>query len=551
MKKKVLSVLLAACMALSLAACKGDTGNAGEGSSGSTEAGGAAGAADDGEVITLTAFFHKELPWDTAVAEEITKRTGVRLEYVSVAGDAAEKLNLMMISDQIPDIVTIDRGAVANEQYIRNGKVIPLDDFVTQYGPDITSQLGDTMDKVRSVEDGKLYGLPSWFQNEVSPSPVFGFNIRMKYVKELGYYDTYVDKGYFTQEELLNLLRDWKEKYPVIDGKESIAMAFNSENDGDYTWPFRGMYGIKSNYEKDGVLYDSLRDPKTKEMYLFMNQLYREGLIDKDWPVTKETLYNEKIVNGYVLSSPAAYWNIKNDQLKTDINGNIDEDNQMFPFLVTANGIAPEDTTYGPTSVLGWSNTYISSTNKYPEKTMEFFNFLMSEEGQHLTQWGVEGVHWEMKDGRRVVLQEVADQIEAGTQWDYFEEEGIRLYEILFKGGAGEDGQSYDLNTAYADANDKVDEVTLFAREYLGKTAYDTTEYDNLGPDAGTPEALIDTKISDLKKEALPKVILAGSEEEAGAVFDKLLEDVDAAGLEQVEKIANDKFQTRMEVWGK
>lgn len=544
MKKRLLSMLLSAGMVVSLAACGGEeTGNVSSSSAGST-----AGAEEE---ITLTAFFRDELPWDTAVAEEITKRTGVRLEYVTVAGDSEEKLNLMMISDQVPDIVTIERGAAANEQYIKNGKVIPLDDLITQYGPEVASQLGDTMGKVRSVDDGKLYGIPSWFSNEVSPKPVFGINIRMKYVKELGYYDSYVDKGYFTQDELLNLLREWKEKYPTINGKESIAMAFNAEDEGDYTWPFRGMYGIKANYEKDGVLYDGLRDPKTKDMYLFMNLLYRDGLIDKDWPVTKKTLYDEKIVNGYVLSSPAAYWNIKNDQLKTDINGNVDEDNQMFPFLVVADGVAPEDTTYGPTSVLGWSSTYISSTNKYPEKTMEFINFLISEEGQYLTQWGIEGVHWEMQDGKRVVLKHVADEIDAGTRQDYFEEEGIRLYEILFKAGTAADGQDYDMYNAYADANDKVDEVTLFARKYLGMTAYDTTEYDNLGPDAGTPEALISAKITDLKREALPKVILAESEEEAGAVFDQLLADVDQAGLKQLEKISNDKFQVRMEVWGK
>lgn len=556
MKKRIVSLLLAAVMVVSMAACgqKAETGQSGGSADSTMQTGNEAEVSDKEEapqeVITLTAFFKTELPWDTAVAEEITRRTGVKLEFVPVAGDAAEKLNLMMISDQVPDIVTIDRGAAANEQYITNGKVIPLDELIEQYGPNVKAQLGETMDKVRNVSDGKLYGIPGWFQNEIAPSPVFGFNIRMKYVKELGYYDKYIEKGYFTQDEFLSLLKEWKEKYPTIDGKESIAMAFNSENDGDYTWPFRGMYGIKSSYEKDGELYDEIRNPKTKEMYLFMNQLYREGLIDKDWPVTKETLYNEKIANGYVLSSPAAYWNIKNDQLKIDAEGNVDIDNQMFPFLVTAPDVKPEETTYGPTSVLGWSNTYISSTNKNPEKTMEFFNFLMSEEGQYLTQWGVEGVHWEMKDGKRVVLQPVADQIEAGTQWDYFKKEGIRLYEMLFKGGNGVDGQAYDVNTEYANVNDKVDEVTLFAREYLGETAYDTTAYDNLEPDAGTPEALIATKISDLKKEAFPKVILAGSAEEAAAAYDKLLEDAETAGLAQLEKIKNDKFKVRMEIWG-
>ena len=567
MKKKVVSLILAGAMLVSLAACGGTGTESTTGSSTSsstdntanteatnTETGSTEGSTSDtyeGETITLTAFYSNELSWDTVVAEEITRRTGVKLEFVTIAGDADEKLNLMMISDQVPDIVTIGRGNSANAEYINNGKVIALDDLIDAYGPEIKAQLGETMNKVRNTDDSLLYGIPSWFQDDVSPSAVFGFNIRMNYVKELGYYDTYVDKGYFTQEEFVNLLREWKEKYPTIDGKESIAMAFNVENDGDYTWSFRGMYGIKSSYEVDGALYDGLRNPATKEMYLFMNQLYREGFIDKDWPVTKETLYNEKIVNGYVLSSPAAYWNIKNDQLKTDTAGNVDVDNQMFPFLVTADGVAKEDATYGPTSVLGWSFTYISSSNKYPERTMEFFNFLMSEEGQYLTQWGVEGVHWEMVDGKRVVLPVVEEQIDAGKIWDYMEDEGIRRYELLFKSGYASDGQNYDLNTAYQEATGKVDEIKAFANEYLGITAYDTTEYDDLDPDAGTPEALIKTKIDDLKKETYPKIIMAASEEEAAALYDNLLSDAEKAGLEQLEAIMNNKFQIRQKVWGK
>lgn len=541
MKKKLISALLVTCMLVSLTACGKKGNEVSENTSGEPK---------EDEVITLTAFFKKELPWDTAVAEEITKRTGVKLEYISVAGDPNEKLNVMLASDSIPDIVTIDRGAAANAQYIKNKKVIPLDDLILSHGGDVDKQLGSTKVKIKDPNDGKLYGIPSWFQDDITPSPVFGFSIRMNYVKELGYYDTYVDKGYFTQTEFFNLLKDWKAKYPEINGKKSIAMAFNSENEGDYTWPFRGMYGITSSYDKDGVLYNQLRNPKSKEMYLFMNQLYREELIDKDWPLTKQALYDEKISNGYVLSSPAAYWNIKNHQLKTDKDGNVNIDNQMFPFLVAADGLKPEDTTYGPSSVLGWANTYISSTNKYPEKTMEFINFLISEEGQILTQWGIEGVHWKEENGKRVVLEEVAKELESGNTTPYFEKTGIRQYEILFKSGISANGQNYDLQTAYNDDMNKVDEVTLFAREYLGKTAYDTTKYDSLDPDSGTPEALINTKITDLQKTAMPKIIMAPTAEEAEAVFDKLIADCDKAGMEQVEAVSNKKFAARMKIWG-
>ena len=166
--------------------------------------------AEGEEVTELSVFFKTELNWDTPVGKVITEKTGVKLNFVSVAGDATEKLNTMLASNTLPDIIAIDRGAAANDQYITNGAVIPLDDLIEEHAPNIKAQLGATMDKVRNLNDGKVYGLPSWFQDEVAPSAVFGFNIRMNYVKELGYYEKYTEKGYFTKDEFTSLLREWR-----------------------------------------------------------------------------------------------------------------------------------------------------------------------------------------------------------------------------------------------------------------------------------------------------------------------------------------------------
>ena len=91
----------------------------------------------------------------------------------------------------------------------------------------------------------------------------------------------------------------------------------------------------------------------SKDMYLFMNELYREGFIDVDWPSNKKALFDEKVSGGYVLAAPEAYWNIANTALKIQPDGSEDLDNMMYPFMVCADGVAPEQTTYGPTSVLG------------------------------------------------------------------------------------------------------------------------------------------------------------------------------------------------------
>ncbi len=538
MKKKALLAGLLGTM-IAVSAC-----NATEPSSVGSQS-----AEDPLKPITLSAFFKTSLTWDTEVSKEITKRTGVSLEFVPVAGDASEKLNLMLASSDLPDIISIDRGAAANNKYISNGAVIPLDDLIAKRGSNIAAQLGDTYKKIKHT-DGKLYGLPSWFTSAVQPSPVFGFNIRMNYVKELGYYDKYVDKGYFTRDEFYSLLKDWKAKYPTINGKETIPLAFNADNTGAWRLSFFGMYGLVSYDVKDDTINHISQNPSYKELYMFINQLYRDGLLDKDWPVTKKALYDEKISNGYVLCAPDAYWNIAaNSILGKDANGNNTPDNMMYPFKVVANGVDPAKTTYGPTSVLGWTFTYISSANKNPERTLDFLDFLMSDEGQYLTQWGIEGKMWEMKDNKRVILPEAMEELNDDF-WATLTKLGIRKYELLFKSGLAPDGQSYDLWAAYSDLTGKRDYVKEFAVKYLGDSAWDTTLYDDLGPDSGSPEALISTKVSDIFNSTLPKVILSGTADEASKAFDNMLDETKKAGLDKVIEISNQKFQNRKKVWG-
>ncbi len=506
--------------------------------------------AEETAVKELSVFFKNELSWDTPVAQAITDATGVALKFVSVAGDATEKLNTMLASNTLPDIIAIDRGAAANDQYIANGAVIPLDDLIEEYAPNIKAQLGDTLDKVRNLNDGKVYGLPSWFQDEVAPSAVFGFNIRMNYVKELGYYDTYVEKGYFTQDEFIQLLRDWKEKYPEINGNKTIPLCFNADNQSATLYCFRGMYGIDQYYvTEDGQLQHRLRHPESKNMYLFMNELYREGLIDVDWPSNKKALFDEKVSGGYVLAAPEAYWNIANTALKIQPDGSEDLDNMMYPFMVCADGVTPEETTYGPTSVLGWTYTYISSSNPDPVGTIKFMDWLMSEEGQYITQWGPEGVTWNMVDGKRVLTETATEELNKDF-WTYLQDNGIRYYELLFKSGIAKDGQNYDLNAAFPIITGTIDPVKAFADEYLGVSAYDTTSMDDLSPDAGTMEALMSTKVGDIIDAAFPNILMAATAEEAGQVYDQMIQDCENAGLAMIEDVANQKYQAKMEAWG-
>ena len=45
----------------------------------------------------------------------------------------------------------------------------------------------------------------------------------------------------------------------------------------------------------------------------------------------------------------------------------------------------------------------ITSTNPYPERTIEFLDFIASDEGQKLIMSGIDGVNYTVKDGVRTI----------------------------------------------------------------------------------------------------------------------------------------------------
>ncbi|MGG1637129.1 ABC transporter substrate-binding protein [Paenibacillus sp. NRS-1760] len=490
------------------------------------------------EPLTIT-FFDKNTgdKFSNAVAAEITKRTGITVEIQQPTGNPAEKLNLMLASDDLPDLIMFERSSDLVNKYIESGAIIPLNDLIEKNGPDVAKMYGDVLNKTR-YKDGKNYYLSNWygFENE----PVFGFNMRKDILKELA-----PDKAEggvpFTETEFKQLLLDFKAKYPTMDGKETIALSMDGENFGGTLGTFKGMFGMLPFYDENGELKFDVKDPQYRKMILYMNDLYSTGLIDKEWAINKKQAWEQKLATGSVFASTGAYWDAggANTILKKDRG----EESQLFPYKVVADGVDPAKTTYGGRSSLGWDAITITKKNKNPERTMKFMNFLASEEGQYLLMWGIEGQHWDMKDGKHTPRPEVLQSFK--DDWNaYTKESGIRKWTWFIKNGNGSDGTPYDLAGRFE--RGAVDKMAL---KNLSDSVYDSVLFDGLGPQGGTPEALNEQKVNDIVKQGLTKAIMAKSPEEANSIFDKMLSDMKAAGDAKVEAIYTANYKNRVELW--
>ena len=193
---------------------------------------------------------------------------------------------------------------------------------------------------------------------------------------------------------------------------------------------------------------------------------------------------------------------------------------------------------------LGWDAIAITNNCKNPEAAMKLIDFLASEEGQYLMMWGIEGENYDIVDGKHVPHQDLID----GFQTDRdatVQETGARKWTWFIKNGNGSDGTPYDV-TKY-----EVSKTTQLAQDRFGESdRWDTSEFDGLTPAGSTPEGLKWQKIEDIFDQEFPKIVNASSHDEAMAEYDKMLSDMESAGLEEVEKVITENYQERMELWG-
>jgi putative aldouronate transport system substrate-binding protein len=531
-KNKWLNVSITAALAVGVLA--GCASNDGKNNTNQT-------AGDDKkqEPITLTWFDSntKGEPFTDAIAQEITKKTGISISIQQPTGNPTEKLSLMLASGDYPDVVVMSRGDASLDKYITSGAFIALDELIEKSGPDIKEMYGDTLIKTR-YKDGKNYYLANWYG--LDSDPVFGMLMRKNLVADLAP-DKADGSTPLTTDEFEALLKNFKEKNKTIDGKETVPMTMNGENMGANLGTFKGMWGLRTYYDNNGTLQYDVKDPKYREMLLYVNSLYREGLIEKEFAISKTQTWIQKLATGAVFSTPGAYWDPGNANGTLKKDGG--DDNQFFPYKVVAPGTETSQTTFGPRSSLGWDAIAITKNNKHPEGTIKLFNYLASDEGQHLLLWGKEGEQYTMVDGKRqpdpAFLQSFKDN------WDdAVKKSGVRKWLWFVKNGLDANEQPYDMAVKYQ--RSEIDEMAI---KSLGDSVWDTAEFDNLGPDGGTPEALTAQKVKDIMDQSITRVIIAPSEAEANSTFDKMLADMKKAGDEKVEEIFNQKYSERMELW--
>ena len=165
-RKKVIALVLTAAVSVSaLAGCgnsaSGSTPQAAE----TTQAPAASGEAgeESKENITVSMFLQdsadQAISTDLPFIKEITKRTGIRFEFVpapNTEDQFREKFNVTVASGDIPDIMVStyrdDMMKVAEQ-----GAFAVLNDYIDEYAPNLKKILDENPDYIRDIRASAVY----------------------------------------------------------------------------------------------------------------------------------------------------------------------------------------------------------------------------------------------------------------------------------------------------------------------------------------------------------------------------------------------------------
>lgn len=499
----------------------------------------------DTSPVTLKVYFNNTWicgkdpwPWgNDDVSREITKRTGVTLEGTTASDEDGTQLNLMLASgEKLPDlIVGLTPSNPAFSRMYKDQLMISITDLMDKYAPNMRKVMVKGEEEFAAQADGKLYHLGmtmTGYDQMDDPRVAAGYTqyaVRGDIMKEIG------NPQIKTPDDLLAVLKTVKEKYPEI----TYPALFN-ENFTGLSWPLHLTFGGVSSY--DGMAYDKnkgcyywVEDEAGYKAMKFMNTLYREGLINPEsFSVTdagallkkgnvflygmNNSSYNQMNVNpDLAKNKPGAYYDL------------------MLP-IVDPGAKYQLISNYKANT---WMGTVVTKDANV-ERTIKYLEFMISDEGQQLLFYGINGVHSDMvkneqygwwypvyKPEEKNAFQK--DFTTLQNKWGIYNLRYLFLTRNL-----------YDLS-AYWDINNtpSSDELVNRSNE-IKKQMTDFTilnKTQGLGSvvaeEAGTDPATIRAKMNDYLKNQIPKCIIAPTDEKFKAEYDIMLADLKTIGEEK------------------
>jgi putative aldouronate transport system substrate-binding protein len=474
--------------------------------------------------VTLDWYIHFSwytTPWgDNLVSRKITDETGISVRFVTPAGNEQEKLNVLMASGTLPDLITLGWWENQIDEMIDQDMVYALNELADQYDTYFWKVADPTLMEWNKKEDGNVYyyNNSSYTPEDFKEHKNIGSNQTFLVRKDI--YEAIGSPDMTTPEGFMDAVRKAAKMFPEVDGEPLIPIgAHMFTNEGCASFDQYLLNFLAIPYEKDGEYYDRYTDPEFVAWLKVFRQLGEEGYLNKDIFIDQRTQMEEKLVQGRyfcmiyqrsdIWTQQKAIYAAHPERIYLAADG--PKNSKGADYVLPVAGIN------------GWTVTLISKNCERPDRAIELFSYLMSEHGQKLTYLGVEGVTYDMVNGKAVLKPEVQKLLDTDRE-EYDRIYGADCAYWMFQDNV----MQLQWTPQLREPTGQLEEWTYPYTHYLGQyeITYDTnTQVGNEG-----------VKIQNLWGEVLPKLLLAPSEEEFDRLFADYVAQREQLGFAQVQQ---------------
>ena len=234
---------------------------------------------------------------DILAYQKYAEHANVEIEWQHPAdgSDANEQLNLLIASNQLPDIIHWNWKGMPGgiTKYVKDGIVLSLNDYM-QYAPDYQAALDAYPDvaKVVPLDDGTI---PAFYQLDPDPrrTTYSGIIMRTDWLEALNL------EVPVTMDDWHTVLTAFKIQDPNGNGQaDEIPWTESKDQLLKSFMPAFGIYqGMYINQETQKVDYGPFNAEAFKAFLTTMNQWYSEGLIDQEFATNDSKILTSNMVS--------------------------------------------------------------------------------------------------------------------------------------------------------------------------------------------------------------------------------------------------------------
>lgn len=241
---------------------------------------------------------------------EYENTLGIKIKYVWTTPEAQyeQKLNISIASGDLPDIFRVN--SLQLKQLVEDGQLEDLTELYEQYAAPFTKQVlsGDGGNALKSCRfDGKLMALPK-MGSAFDQTHVLW--VRTDWLKKL---DLPEPK---TMDDVFKISEAFTKQDPDGNNKaDTFGLGVNKDLWGFYAALegfFNGFHAYPNIWIEDGsgnLVYGSIQ-PEMKDALLKLQEMFKDGQIDKEFGVKDSFKVNENANAGKLGMFYGFFWNV-------------------------------------------------------------------------------------------------------------------------------------------------------------------------------------------------------------------------------------------------